>query len=158
MERKINMKSKKMIPLILVVLICLTAVLAIIYNTTRDEIPEGALLIRYEDQKYYVRPDTLPLSEISGRIRNGKGEEMEIQTQGVPVSDVLKAAGIDCGAIQSATVSADDSYSADLSAEEINETGLVFLAGDGNGGMKLIVFGDSSSRRNVRDVVEIHVK
>ncbi len=112
----------------------------------------------YNGKNSYVSLDALSMTEVTGTIVNGKGEEMEVRAQGVPLSDVLKAAGIDSAKIHTVTAVADDEYSAELSAEEIGEPGRVFLARDEDGSMKLVVFGDTDSKRNVRNVVKLSVE
>ena len=149
------MKNKKTIRIILAILLCVTAALAAAHAVTRDRVPEGALVIQYGDKKEYVVLDALPMEEISGRIRNGKGEETEVHEQGVPLSAILKAAGIDSNVIQTLSAVAEDEFSAAFSRDEVNEPGKAFLAKDKDGSMKLIVFGDSNFKRNVRNVVKL---
>lgn len=139
-------------------LFCLTAALAAAHSITRDKVPEGALLIQYGDKKDYLLLEKLPMEEISGSIRNGKGEELEIHEQGVSLSGVLKAAGIDSSVLQMVSAVAEDEFSAEISAEEVNESGRAFLARNKDGSMKLIVFGDSNSKRNVRNVIKLIVQ
>lgn len=152
------MKTKKIIAIVLGVLLCLTAILAVSHALTRDKVPEGALLIQYNGKNSYVSLDTLSMTEVTGTIVNGKGEETEVRTQGVSLLDVLKSAGIDGAQIRTVTAVADDEFSAELSAEEITEPGKAFLARDEDGRMRLIVFGDSDSKRNVRNVVKLTVE
>lgn len=152
------MKTKKLIVILLGILIGLTAILAVVHSVTRDKVPEGALLIQYNGKDSYVSLDKLSLTEVRGTILNGKGEEKEVQAQGVSIPELLKAAGIDGAQIQAVSAVADDEFSAELSADEINEDGRAFLAKDEDGSMKLIVFGDSDSKRNVRSVVKLIVR
>ena len=93
--------------------------------------------------------------EITGTVLNGKGEEKEIHEQGVSVAEVLYAAGVDPAQVNNLKVTAADEFYAQLAGDEIREEGKAFLAEDGQGGMKLIVFGDSNAKRNVRDVVRL---
>lgn len=152
------MKQKKLIIGILAILVLVTAALAIVHFHTRDQVPEGALMLNYQGKTTYVELNELAMEEVSGTIVNGKGEEKTINEQGVSIADVLRAAGIDPAAITGVTITAADEFSADLSAEEVNDAGKAFLAEDGEGGMRLIVFGDSNSKRNVRHVVKLDVR
>ena len=88
---------------------------------------------------------------------NGKGEEKEINEQGTALIDVLREAGVNLSSFAGVTVTAADGYSALLCVDEILENGKVYLVDDGTGGLKLIVFGDSDSKRNVRNVIKIDV-
>ena len=150
------MKHKKSIVGILAALVLLTAALAIIHLTTRDHVPEGSLAISYNGKVHYVETDSLDLIEVSGTVVNGKGEEKEVHEQGAAISDVLRIAGIDLEKIGGVTVTAADEFSAELSADEINEDGKAYLTDDGES-MTLIVFGDSNSKRRVHNVVKMNV-
>lgn len=52
------------------------------------------------------------------------------------------------------TVISDDSYSADLSAEEIAEEGTACLLLDA-GYLRLVISGDSNSKRSVSNVIQV---
>ncbi len=151
------MKQKKTTLLVLMVLVLATTVLAVVHLSTRDRVPEGALMIRCKDQTGYIELGKLKTAEVTGTIVNGKGEETEVREQGVRVEDVLKAAGIDPAEAGSVTATAADEFSAVLTGEEIREDGKAWLAQDQEGSIKLIVFGDSNSKRNVRNVVRLTV-
>ena len=56
------------------------------------------------------------------------------------------------------SVVADDSYSASLTREEVEEDGKVYLLAQEEEELRLIVFGDENSKRNVSNVVQIVVK
>lgn len=151
------MKQKKAILLVFLALALVTAVLAVVHLSTLDKVPEGALMIRYKDQAGYVTLDKLRTAEVTGTIVNSKGVEKEVREQGVRVEDVLKAAGIDPAEAVSVTATAADEFSAVLTGEEIREAGKAWLARDKEGVTKLIVFGDSNSKRNVHNVVSLTV-
>lgn len=151
------MKNKKLIIAIIAGLVLLTAILAVIHFNTRDKVPDGALMVNYNGCTKYVELDKLDKTDVVGTIVNGKGEKMEINESGTAISDVLAAAGIDTAEINSVTATASDEFSAELTAAEIAEDGKAYLADDGDNGVKLIVFGDKNSKRNVRDVVKLDV-
>lgn len=150
------MKHKKAIIGIIAVLVLLTAILAVIHLSTRDQVPEGSLAINYSGKVHYIDLGSQDLVEVNGTVINGKGEVKEVHEQGIAVSDMLRAAGIDPVAIESVTVTADDEFSAELSAEEINEDGKAYLTDDGEA-INLVVFGDSNSKRRIHNVVKIEV-
>ncbi len=91
---------------------------------------------------------------ISGTLRNGKGEEQQIEGTGVLLSSLLRDAGVT--AYDAVTVTADDAYSAVVYAEEIDAGDRVYLMPQDDG-IRLLVFGDSNSKRSVTDVVSITV-
>lgn len=90
--------------------------------------------------------DSLSLSSVKGTVVNGKGEEIAIDAQGVPLGDV-------CGTdFTSVTVTASDEYHAEVSSGEIQNA---YLIQKDDGSMQLIVFGDENLKRCVKNVVRI---
>ena len=148
-------KTGKIIVCVLAVLLLVTAVLAVVHVRTRDAVPEGALLVEYAGEAHYVDAASLPLTAVSGTLVNGKGEEKSIETSGAALIDVLREAGLDPDAVVSVTVTADDEFAASLSGEEVREAGRAFLAPEEDGSLRLIVFGDANSKRQVKNVVKI---
>lgn len=84
------------------------------------------------------------MSPVTGTVVNGKGEEKQIDAQGVILSE---ACG---GEFSTATVTASDEYSAVVKS---GEDAYLILSDDGS--LRLIVFGDENSKRDVKDVVRI---
>ena len=153
------MKKRNLV--ITAVLLLLTALIAFFYLKDRSQPPRGNLIILDQGREIPVDPFTLPLSEVKGTTVNGKGEEKEISGKGVSVRDVLALAGIDDGNYTSVRVISSDEYAAGLQAEEIASGKTTFLirdpAEDGTEKIRLIVFGDSGSKRQVKDVERIEV-
>lgn len=85
----------------------------------------------------------------------GKGEELPVDAPGVLLKDVL--AGDSISDYSKVTVVANDSYSVEVSAEEIKEEAKVYLLLEEDS-LRLQVFGDENSRRGVSDVVQIVVE
>ena len=131
------------------------------YGPNRHQAPEGNLAILYEDKETQVDPFSLPLTEVKGTTVNGKGEQKEISEEGVTLSDVLSLAGISKGDYSAVRVVSSDEYAAEISAEEIDSDKIAFLIRDKADNdtelIRLIVFGDSNSKRQVKDVVRIEV-
>lgn len=150
--------NKKKAVIVAAVLICLTAVLAVIHLSTRHKVPEGSLEIQFEGKSIYADADGLEMVQVRGTTINGKGEEKEIDTTGVQISDVLKEAGIEPGNIESLSVCSDDEYSATLTGDEITAPDKAFLVREDDGSLRLIVFGDNDSKRNVKNVVRIEIR
>ena len=92
---------------------------------------------------------------------NGKGQEKEISAQGAALSDVLSLAGIEPDSYTTARVVSSDEYAAGITAEEAAAGNIAFLipdeGDDGTETIRLIVFGDDNSKRQVKDVVKIEV-
>ncbi len=55
------------------------------------------------------------------------------------------------------SVVSDDSYSAELTADEVKEDGKVYLLNEEDS-LRLVVFGDENSKRSVSNVVQIVVE
>lgn len=150
-------KSTKIIMAAIAALIALTAVFAIIHSVTRTEVPDGALLVSCGGEKKYVDLASLDTVSVRGSVVNGKGEKSDVNTQGVPLADVIENAGFDPNGAVTVKVTADDEFSAELSGDELNEEGKAYLVGENDGSMRLVVFGDSNAKRNVRNVVSVEV-
>ncbi|MBR1708419.1 MAG: hypothetical protein IJ719_06285 [Clostridia bacterium] len=140
------MKEKKWIFLLFGVLILVTAALTVIHLTTREAVPEGAILVRQDSKERYVSLNELSLIRITGTIVNGKGEERRIDAPGIELSDLADAV------FSKVTVTSDDEYSATVEAGEIGNANLIM---NEDGSVQLIVFGDANSKRAVRNVARI---
>ena len=150
------MKKGEPVKIAVIVLVLVTAVVAIFYLTTRPTTSEGALRIEKGGQVIELPLERLAFASVHGTTVNGKGEERTIDAQGVLLSEVLREAGI--SEFTEVTVTADDAYNAVVTAEEIAEPDRVYLVQQDEGGLRLIVFGDSNSKRSVSDVASLSVK
>ena len=150
-------KSTKIIMAAIAALIALTAVFAIIHSAARTEVPDGALLVSCGGEKNYVDLASLDTVSVRGSVVNGKGEKSDVNTQGVPLADVIENAGFDPNGAVTVKVTADDEFSAELSGDELNEDGKAYLVSEEDGSMRLVVFGDSNAGRNVRNVVSVEI-
>ena len=153
----ITKKSTKIIMAAIAALIALTAVFAIIHSAARTEVPDGALLVSCGGEKKYVDLASLDTVSVRGSVVNGKGEKSDVNTQGVPLADVIENAGFDPNGAVTVKVTADDEFSAELSGDELNEDGKAYLVSEDDGSMRLVVFGDSNAGRNVRNVVSVEI-
>ena len=150
------MKKVKPAELAIIILILITAVVAIFYLTTRPAAPENTLRIENGGQVIELPLERLTFVPVHGTTVNGKGEERTVDAQGVLLSNVLRKAEI--SEFTEVIVTADDAYNAVVTAEEIAEPDRVYLIQQDEGGLRLIVFGDSNSKRSVSDVASLSVK
>lgn len=150
------MKKAEPVKIGIIVLILITAIVAIFYLTTRPAAPEGTLRIEDGGQVMELPLERLKFISVRGTVVNGKGEERTIDAQGVLLSEVLREAGI--SEFAEVTATADDAYNAVVTAEEIAEPDRVYLIQQDEGGLRLIVFGDSNSKRSVSDVASLSVQ
>lgn len=151
-------QNKKIVITIIAVLALMTAALALLHFGTREQVAAGTLLISHGEESTNIEIGRLPTTAVTGVIVNGKGEEKPVDTQGVPLSEVLLEAGLDPAGVNTVTVTADDEFSAELSAGEVNAEGKAYLAAEEDGSLTLIVFGDPNAKRNVRNVVKLNVE
>ena len=150
------MKKMEPVKIAIIVLVLITAIVAIFYMTTRPTASEGTLRIENGGQVIERPLERLTFASVHGTTVNGKGEERVIDAQGVLLSEVLREAGI--SDFSEVTVTADDAYNAVVTAEEIAKPDRVYLIRQDEGGLRLIVFGDSNSKRSVSDVASLSVK
>lgn len=119
----------------------LTVILAAVHLTTRTPETSGKLIIDGRT----VDVSELKTSHVTGTVVNGKGEERQIDSQGVSLSEL-------CGSAETVRVTAADEYSALVKGSELHNAYLI-LAEDGS--LQLIVFGDENSKRDVKNVVRL---
>lgn len=144
------MKKIKPINAVIAALVLLTIVSAAVHFATRTDVPEGMLRVEYSGTAVELSVDRLELEPVRGTLRSGKGEELTIDGQGLPLSQVLECAG--AGNYSEVTVTANDEYSAVVTAEEVADPGRVYLLLEEDGSLRLVVFGDENRKRNVSDV------
>lgn len=142
------MKKKVIIPVTIAALILVTAVIAVVYFKTREVVPENALQVVENGDSRNINVDGLQLTDFSGVVKNGKGEEKTVDGKGILLDEVILASDF-----SEITVYADDAYSAVVKADELDRAWL--LVEDGN--VRLIVLGDENSKRDVKQVVRIEV-
>ena len=141
----------------ILILVLVTAAVAAFYLTTRVTVPEGALRVEFGDKQAEDLPlEKLEMVSVQGTVVNGRGEEREVDAQGILLSDVLREAGVT--EYSMVTVIADDEYSVQVMAEEIDAPDKVYLIRQEEDSMQLIVFGDENSKRNVSNIVRVSVQ
>ncbi len=148
-----KIKNIKTAALILMILLTITA--AIFHLTARDTVPAGCLRIVFNGTKTEVELSSLDLQHIQGAVVNGKGEERTIEAQGIAVSELIALAGTE--RYSAITVTADDEYHAELTAEDVAVSENAYFILQDDGGVQLIVFHDTNSKRNVTNVIQVEV-
>lgn len=151
------MNGNKTAKRLLLILMAITACVAVIYLLTRPQIPERTIRLAYNGKVVDMDISALPLETVKGSLVNGKGEVREIETEGCLLSAVLEKAFGSLAGVSKATVVAADEFSAEVTAEEWGQAGKVYLTFEDDA-VQLVVFGDANSKRNVRDVERILVE
>lgn len=135
-------------------LLTLTAGLALLHSAARPEVPEGAVLVQTSAGDSCLMLDELPTAPVTGEIINGRGECKPIDGEGIALKDVLLAAGAaDPGQV---TAVAEDEYRAVIQGDEL-DGGQVYLMIEGSES-RLVVFGDPDSKRSVSRLVRLVVE
>lgn len=120
----------------------MTAVLAVLHLTTRTPEIEGAILVNGKS----VQISDLDFKHVSGVLVNGKGEQKQIDAQGVLLSEVCG------GKLLTATVTASDEYSAVIQQQDSENAYLII---EDEESLRLVVFGDENAKRDVKNVVRV---
>lgn len=149
------MKKVKPLWVVIAVLVLITAAAAAVHFATRADVPEGILRVEYGGSAVELAVGKLELSPVQGTVRNGKGEVRAVDGEGILLGRMLEQAGV--GEYAAVTVTADDEYSAIVTAAEAAEPDRVYLLLEGDGSLRLVVFGDENSKRNVSNVKLVSV-
>ncbi len=150
------MKKKSII--VITVLVIITAIIAAVHLSAREQIPEGAIQVDSGGSSSYIELSEMSLEKVSGTVVNGKGEEKELSADGASLATALSEAGIKVQDVSLVKVTADDEYSAEITGDEMRESGKVFLYQEEEGKTGLVVFGDENSKRRIHSVVKIDVQ
>ena len=153
------MKTSKTMKILMLALLLVTIIAAGAYLALRAQIPEDAIALEYGSTTYIVDLQGIKMTEIHGERMNGKGETKPVDGMGFHLQDLVAwTLGKDftCNTV---TITASDGVSAEITADELNEEGkVVLLWNEEDGRLQLIVFGDSNSKRSVKQVERIEVK
>jgi len=142
--------------IIAAVLLVLTAIVAVVYLRSRDTVKPGDILIKAPTGDVTVSLESLELSHVSGSITNKKGETKKIDSEGYALSKIPSCAQV--ADYSELTIYADDEYSAVVTKDELDQSGdNAWLIKDKDS-IRLVVFGDSDSKRDVKNVVRIEIK
>ena len=152
------MKTSKTMKIMVIVLLLVTITATTVYLLNRAKTPEDAIVLEYGSTTYIVDLQGIRMTEIHGERMNGKGEIKPVDGMGFHLQDLVAwTLGKDftCDTV---TITASDGVSAEITADELNEEGkVVLLLNEEDGRLQLIVFGDSDSKRSVKQVERIEV-
>lgn len=153
------MKTSKTMKILMLALLLVTIIVAGAYLALRAQVPEDAIVLEYGSTTHIVDLQGIKMTEIHGERVNGKGETKPVDGMGFHLQDLVAwTLGKDftCNTV---TITASDGVSAEITADELNEEGkVVLLWNEEDGRLQLIVFGDSDSKRSVKQVERIEVK
>lgn len=153
-QRKIRKINKTLA--VAAVLFLLTALAAVFHLKTRENVAEGTILVTIGDVEKCLKFSELSYIPVTGVRLNGKGEEISVDASGILLKDVVHM--VSDAEYDTVVVMADDSYQAELSFDEVEKENTAFLIAEDEEQLRLVVFGDSNSKRSVSDVVQIIAK
>lgn len=148
--------KKHRVKIFAVIMALLTIAAAVFYFEQREEIMEGSLQITVGTRTVTLDPSKFERTQVSGVRMNGKGEEIPVNGPAISIKDVLALAQVTDYTL--VKVLSDDAYSAEISSEEVEDGTKAFLLFDEENELRLVVFGDTNSKRSVSDVVRIVVE
>lgn len=151
MENKAK-KSKKLY-LLAAVLLLAVAVFAVIYSNSLESVEEQSILLQIGDKKETIPFSDLTVETVQGSRKNGKGEEIPVNGMGISLANLLKDR-MEGAESYEVTVSSDDSYHAQVASDEVESAYLLQEEEE----LRLVVFGDSNSKRSVSGVKIITVE
>ncbi len=149
------MKTHK-VRIFIILLVSFTIVVAFIHLTTWETIAQGTLLISTGDTSVTVDISKFDYEQVTGIRMNGKGEELTVNAPGISLKDVLEQQKIH--SYTKVIIFSDDSYHAEVLAEEVEKDAKVFLIVEEDKTLRLVVFGDTNSKRSVSNVVKIVIE
>ena len=149
------MKTRKAL-IFVIGLLLLTTLAAGAHLLTREQVTEGTVQLIYGEKTYELEISKLAYQQVTGTRMNGKGQEIPVEALGILLKDVLELKSI--VGYSNVKVVSDDSHSAELTAEEVKNDTKAYLLHEEEGELRLIVFGDTNSKRSVSNVVQIIVE
>jgi len=148
--------KKHRVKILIIVLVLFTILAAALHLNTRKAVPEGTIQLTAGEKEIKMDISKFAFEQVNGIRVNGRGEEIPVNGPGIAVKDVLALAEItDYEVVK---VISGDSYSAEISADEVKDRTKAFLLYDEENELRLVVFGDANSKRSVSDVVQIVVE
>ena len=148
------MKNKKLV-IIAAVLVLVVVIAAAVHFMTAPKAAEGDVILTYGGKTMGITLAKLELTDVNGVRVNGKGEEIEVNGKGISVKDLLHEYGV--ADFTKISVVSEDSYAAEIENAEVQEEGKAYILVE-EGEARLVVFGDTNSKRSVSNVKQIIVE
>lgn len=147
--------KKHKVSILIIALAILVGITAWLHLSSRQEVAGGTVLLTADGHTNTLQLDKLHYEPVSGIRVNGKGESIPVEGDGISLKDLLESQKITSYSM--VRIISDDSYSAELTAEEVQEAGRVYLLLEADT-LRLVVFGDENSKRSVSNVAQIVVQ
>lgn len=144
-----NKSVGTILAVVILILAGVTVFAARTYQGELADVPEGQIVLATDGAEKIIRFSDMKLSDMSGDMKNGKGETKHIEGKGVLIADVVGKTDF-----SEAVVIADDAYRAVVTPEDLENAWMLV----NEEGARLVVFGDDNAKRDVKNVVRIEVK
>lgn len=157
----------------LAVLLALTVAVIIVgfqvRNQQLEQAKAGSIRLVLQGKETVIPFSRLDRESFSRETTNGKGETSTHNYRGIEVVTLLHECEVNTDQISSMTATAADQYRAEYTADELREPGKICLVVSvdenevegieaGQPGVMVMAFGDSNSKRTVRNPVKLEVK
>lgn len=161
--KKGNTMSNKIKATIGIVVLCLATIISVsVFQVMRESIPKSVLTINYVGNKTIVDPFRLERIDVKGTITDGKGDKKDISSKGFRLIDCINMAKVPEEGYNTARILSEDGYAAELTRDEARDDKKTFFIINEDKETKaqtlqLVVFGDSDSKRQVKNVTMIEL-
>ena len=144
--------KKKTVLIVLAILVVVAAVLAIVISSGMPKKEANEIILVENGAQTKVDLNSLKLVDVKGTMTMESGKVKEIDSKGVELKVLL-----DGKTYTTVKVSADDNYSAELTAEDIAKDGNAYIILGEENKPRLIVFSDTNAKRDVKNILTIEL-
>ncbi|MBQ1579859.1 MAG: hypothetical protein IIZ86_01845 [Firmicutes bacterium] len=146
--------KKKTLLIILAVLVVLAAVLAVIVSRNQPQKAVSEVIIVQNGKQAKVDLGKLDLTDVKATVTRANGKTLEIDAKGLEMRKLLEK----YSGYTTLTVSAEDNYTAEIKADELQTEKNVYLIIGEENKPRLVVLSDSNAKRDVKNVLTIELK
>ena len=145
--------KKKTLFIVIAVLVVIAAVLAIVVSNSMPKKEPCELIISENGTQTKIDLNSLKLVDVKGTITMASGKTKDIDSKGIEVRDLL--AGKKYSTV---AVNAEDNYSAELTAEDIEKPQNAYIILGEENRPRLVVMSDTNAKRDVKNVLTLELK
>ena len=146
--------KKKTLLIILAVLVVLAAVLAVIVSRNQPQKAVSEVIIVQNGKQAKVDLGKLDLTDVKATVTRANGKTLEIDAKGLEMRKLLEK----YSGYTTLTVLAEDNYTAEIKADELQTEKNVYLIIGEENKPRLVVLSDSNAKRDVKNVLTIELK
>ena len=146
--------KKKTLIIILAALVVIAAVLAIIVSKNQPSKSVSEVIIMQGGKETKVDLGKLQLTDVKATVTRANGKTIEIDSKGIELKDLLA----EYSGFTTITVNAEDNFTAELKADELQTEKNVYLILGEENKPRLIVLSDSNAKRDVKNVLSLELK